>query len=142
MKGVILAAGEGSRLQSSVKFSHKGLVNLGGLKIIERVIFAFHKYSVNDIVIVVGYNSGVLKSHLGSGERYGVKIQYVENFDWKNGSGTSLYAAKEAMSGENHFLVSMGDHWYEPEVIGEMLESHVDGNLLCLDKNIQNVLDV
>ncbi|MFQ6095790.1 MAG: NTP transferase domain-containing protein [Candidatus Bathyarchaeia archaeon] len=134
-----MAAGEGARFRASVKISHKGLVYLGGLRIIERVIFAFHKYSVNNIVIVVGYNSGALKSHLGRGERYSVRIQYVENQDWKKGNGTSLYAAREALSGEDHFLVSMADHWYEPEVIGEMLKSGVRGNLLCVDRNIQGV---
>jgi CDP-L-myo-inositol myo-inositolphosphotransferase len=142
MKGLILAAGEGIRLQRSVNIGHKGLVNLGGLKIIERVILAFHKYSVSDIIIVTGYNGYALKSYLGSGEMYGVKIHYIENSEWNKGIGTSLHAARKVLCDQDQFLISMADHWYEPEVLGRVLNNSETGNLLCIDKNIQDILDL
>ena len=143
MKGVILAAGEGTRLEGVSNVGHKALVKLGGLGLIERLILAFKAQSITEIIIVIGYNGDVLMDHLGGGERYGAKIEYVSNQEWRRGNGSSLYAAKTALGGEK-FLLSMADHWYEPRLLGGVLGSPMQDVkcVLCTDKNIRNISDL
>ena len=136
MKGIILAAGLGSRFET--RDEHKCLAKLGGLRIVERVILSFHEYSITDIIIVIGHHGSALKHYLGKGEKYGVKIQYIENNVWKQGNGTSLYAIKMALGNETHFLLSMADHWYEPKLIGDVLNAYSGTNLVCVDSTPKN----
>ncbi|MFQ6088318.1 MAG: hypothetical protein ACE5K0_05385 [Candidatus Methanofastidiosia archaeon] len=49
----------------------KPLIKLLDLSLIERVI-------------VIGYLGEKIKAKLGNGNRYGVKIDYIENREWEN----------------------------------------------------------
>ena len=54
MRGVILAAGRGSRLNGVAAEAPKCLVEVGGITLVERQIRALRAAGVNDITIVVG----------------------------------------------------------------------------------------
>ena len=134
MKGVILAAGEGKRLISTVVHGHKSLVILAGLSIIERILFTFSRFAVSDVIIIVGNNGDILRDRIGAGKRYGVSIQYVESKDWKKGSGFSLYGARDALRGESRFILSMGDVWFQPELMYQIMNNVEQENIVCVDK--------
>ena len=55
MKALIIAAGDGTRMQPVTRGRHKSLMNLLGLKIIERVILGAKEAGILEFVIVTGY---------------------------------------------------------------------------------------
>ena len=55
MKEIIMAAGRGTRLGHHTKEIPKGLVDVNGKSIIERLIELFKKNGITEIVIVRGY---------------------------------------------------------------------------------------
>ena len=137
MKAVILAAGEGTRLKTSLQGKPKSLLRLSGLSIIERTLLTFSKYSVSDVIIILGHQGNILKDNIGDGKRYGVTINYIECKDWKNGNGSSLYSAKDALRGEDRFIVSMADLWFEPELIRQIMSNADQKDILYIDKRIE-----
>jgi len=142
LKGIILAAGYGSRLTSTKKSGQKSLVELAGLSFIERVLWSFSKYSISDVTVILGYGDKILKDKIGDGKNYGVTINYIKCPDWKKGNGSSLFSAKETLSGDERFMLSMADTWFEPEVIQGMMSNTKDTNILCVDKNIERIQNI
>ena len=134
MRAVILAAGEGSRMNGTGSGEHKALRKILGISIIERGILALRDAGVRHVTIVVGYAGNKVRDALGDGSRLGVSIEYVENPDWRRGNGTSVYAARTTV-GSDEFIVAMADHWYEPE-IAKLLAASSNGGAaskLCVD---------
>ena len=54
MKGIIVAAGVGSRLGELTKNTPKSLIEINGKSILERQIFAFKKSGITDITVIIG----------------------------------------------------------------------------------------
>ena len=54
MKGIIVAAGVGSRLGELTKNIPKSLIKINGKSILERQIFAFRKLGITDITVIIG----------------------------------------------------------------------------------------
>ncbi|GAI53590.1 unnamed protein product [marine sediment metagenome] len=79
MKALIIAAGDGGRLGNLTKHKPKPLIQLLGLSLIERVILTAKQAGINEFVITIGYLCDKVKARLGDGDRYGVKINYIEN---------------------------------------------------------------
>ena len=134
MRAVILAAGEGSRMNGAGSGEHKALRKILGISIIERGILAMRDAGVRDVTVIIGYAGDKVRDALGDGSRLGVSIEYVENTDWRRGNGTSVYAARNTV-GNDEFIVAMADHWYEPE-IAKLLAANSSGGMvskLCVD---------
>jgi len=94
MKALIIAAGVGRRLKELSKDEPKPVINLLGLSLIERVILTTKQAGVDEFIIVIGYRGDKIKSKIGTGEKYNVKIDYVQNNEWQKGNGISLSKAK------------------------------------------------
>ena len=134
MEAVIIAAGMGSRL--SQLFSPKPLTPLLGLRLIERILFVAKSVGINDFNIVVGYKAAVIKQAIGDGRRYGVRIKYIENPEWKKGNGVSVLQAKNHVHGK--FLLLMSDHLFDEQILARLVTAYVKpGNcVLCVDRNV------
>ena len=65
MRGVILAAGKGSRLNGIVGDKPKCLLRLGAKTLIERQIEALRRVGIEDIVIIVGCQADRVKRTCG-----------------------------------------------------------------------------
>ena len=115
MKALILAAGEGQRLGRGVP---KPLVNILGLTLLERSVFTLREAGVEEIIVVSGFKGHLLGSLVA--ER-GLEIKVIENGDYKDGSATSILAAKGHVG--DRFLVVMGDHLFEPSAIRGLLNA-------------------
>lgn len=92
---IILAAGSGSRLRPLTDDKPKCLVDFLGEPIIMRMINCLSMVGVENVVVVCGYKSDVLRKRLG--ENYaGVNIKYIENniYDITNNM-YSLWLARE-----------------------------------------------
>jgi len=113
MKGVIPAAGRGTRLEPMTLAIPKELMIVGDKAIIEYVIEAMKTVGVTDITIVVGWRKHAILDYLGSGERLGVKLTYVVQ-DNRTGLAKAVLTAEHVISGEP-FLVILGDNFFYPQ---------------------------
>lgn len=134
MQAVIIAAGKGSRM--SHLYSPKPLTPIFGLRLIERIILVGKRAGVDDFKIVVGYEGTKIKKVIGSGKKYGVRIQYIDNPDWQKGNGMSVLKAKDSVQGK--FLLLMSDHLCDEKILSKLLKADVeDGQcVLGVDKNL------
>jgi len=141
MKVLIIAAGQGSRLNGLRRNNVKPLTRLLGISLIERAIFSAKRAGIFDFVIVVGYNGGMIKNELGDGKRYGVNIEYVENNEWQRGNGVSVLKARDRIKGK--FILMMCDHVFDPEILNKLKAEEIeDGCLLCIDRQPRWYIDM
>lgn len=145
MQAVILAAGMGKRLGEYTKENTKCMLEVNGIKLIDRAMESFSKVGVSRVVMVVGYMRDKVKAYLGN-ECQGVRIEYVDNeiYD-KTNNIYSLYLAKDYLIEEDTLLLE-SDLIFEPCVLTRLLddkypnialvdkyESWMDGTVVTLD---------
>ena len=105
-RAVIMAAGFGSRFVPLTFETPKGLLEVFGVRMIERQIEQLHEVGVFDIVIVVGY----LKEHFEYLiDKYDVKLVYNPDYSSKNNI-SSLHYAYQYINNTNVYILS-SDNW-------------------------------
>ena len=133
MKALIIAAGEGSRLGDLTKDKPKPLIQLLGLPLIERVVLTAKEVGISEFVISIGYLGEKIKAELGDGRKFGVKIDYVENKEWKKGNGVSVLKAKELL--DENFLLLMSDHIVDARILKELVDHDIRSSVvLAVDR--------
>jgi len=145
MRAVILAAGEGKRLQPHFS-GPKPLVRLLGLSLIERNILSLRECGINDFIIITGCYSGEIQDHLGNGSKFGVNITYLHNPDWELGNGVSACTFRKDYRQGEKFILIMSDHVFELEVlkafVAEASNINEDELLLAADRRLKSVYDL
>ena len=139
MKGLIPAAGRGTRLEPITLAIPKELLMVGDKAIIEYVIDAMKMVGITEITIVVGWRKHAILDYLGSGERLGVKLTYVVQ-DKRNGLGKAVFSA-EHIIGENPFLVVLGDNFFYPKTFLQDILSFHEKNKADATIGVTNVED-
>jgi L-glutamine-phosphate cytidylyltransferase len=125
MRGIILAAGRGSRLNGSSGESPKCLVKAGGVTLIERQIEALRRCGIDEIVVVAGCQADRVRRVCGHG------VTYVENTRYaQTNSMYSLWMARPLLFGG--FVVLNCDVLFHPVLLSDLLTSrHEDALLLA-----------
>lgn len=133
MKALIIAAGRGLGLRENGE--SKSLIFLLGLRFIERIILTAKKSGIEEFQIVIGYNGEKIRKLLGNGHKYGVKIDYIFNEEWKRGTGFSVLKAKDIM--HEPFILLMADHLFDFKILKELQKINLDGDecVICVDRN-------
>ncbi|MEM1563878.1 MAG: sugar phosphate nucleotidyltransferase [Candidatus Bathyarchaeia archaeon] len=121
MKAVVLAAGEGVRLQPITLTRPKHLINIGGKPILEHCLNAVKACGINEIIIVVHYMAEAIRKYFGSGEKLGLKIEYVYQRGVL-GTGDAVGVAEPYVDGD--FLLVYGDLLFTVEALKKVLETH------------------
>ena len=97
MKGLILAAGKGSRLNPITNDRPKAMVEINGIPLIIRTIECLIANNIQQIGIVLGYMGGYIRDYIGSTWK-NASITYIENPEYETTNNmVSFYAAKEYM---------------------------------------------
>jgi L-glutamine-phosphate cytidylyltransferase len=123
MRGIILAAGKGSRLNGTAGDSPKCLVKAGGMTLIERQIRALRHAGVNDIAVVVGCQAEQVRRACGQ------DITYVENEKYaQTNSMYSLWMARPLLF--EGFVVLNCDVLFHPVLLRDLLTSRHENALL------------
>lgn len=136
-KCLIIAAGRGSRIRE--KGAVKPLVPVLGVPLIERVINEVLRAGIRDIYVVTGYNGKRVEKFLkGLNEKYNINITVIPNDEWEKENGISVLKAQEHIN--ENFLLLMGDHLVDPDIIKEAVRLHLPYGYVALgvDKNIDN----
>ena len=133
MKTLILAAGDGGRLGNLTKNKPKPLIKLLGLSLIERTILTTKQAGIKEFVIVVGYLGDKIKAKLGTGDRYGVEINYIENNDHQKENGISVLKAKGLLN--ENFILLMSDHIFDVRILKELIDYDTKSSVvLAIDR--------
>jgi choline kinase len=123
MKGVILAAGKGSRLNGTAGDKPKCLVEAGGITLIDRQIRSLRSAGIDDIVVVVGYQADRVRAACGPA------VTYVENSRFaETNSLYSLWTARALLY--EGFVVLNCDVLFHPALLDDLLATHHDAALL------------
>ncbi|MGB9915048.1 MAG: bifunctional sugar-1-phosphate nucleotidylyltransferase/acetyltransferase [Candidatus Bathyarchaeales archaeon] len=118
MKAVVLAAGEGVRLQPITATRPKHLIKLGGKAILEHCIDALKSNGLTDIIIVTHYMSEAIRQYFGDGEKMDVKITYVEQ-KAVLGTGNAVSTVEPYVDGD--FALVYGDLLFASDILKAVL---------------------
>jgi len=111
LRGLIPAAGEGVRAYPATRYLPKVLLEIAGKPVIVRNIEIMRdQLGVRDITIIVGYFADQIRAALGSGEQFGVTLDYVACADPKIGLAQGLLLALDRFSAP--FVTILGDEIY------------------------------
>lgn len=119
MKAVILAAGRGSRLHPVTKAIAKPLLPLANRMTIEYAFDQLKDCGILEICIVAGENEEELRTALGDGSRFGVRLAYSVQSE-PLGLANALATAQQFI-GDDDFALYLGDAIY-----GESLSPYVE----------------
>jgi UDP-N-acetylglucosamine diphosphorylase/glucosamine-1-phosphate N-acetyltransferase len=106
MKAVLLAAGEGVRLQPITATRPKHLIRVGGKPILEHCLDAVKACGITEAVVVTHYMADAIRQYFGDGEKFGLKLEYVEQ-EAVLGTGNAASVAEPFVDGD--FVLVYGD---------------------------------
>lgn len=121
MKAVVLAAGEGVRLQPVTLTRPKHLIKVGGKPILEHCLRALKSCGIDEIVLVVHYMADVIRDYFGDGQSLGLKVEYVEQKEVL-GTGNAV-GIVEPFVGDD-FLLVYGDLLFTVEAVKKVVGLH------------------
>lgn len=75
-KGMILAAGQGTRVRPLTNDLPKAMVPILGKPVMEYLIEHLAKYGVDEIMVNVAFHNDKIEQYFGDGHRWGVQIGY------------------------------------------------------------------
>lgn len=106
MKGVLLTAGEGTRMRPLTLTRPKTMLGVGGKPILQYNLEALRDANVTDIIMVVGYKKEVIMDYFGDGSLFGVNITYVIQEE-RLGTAHAINYVRDEI--ESAFIVLNGD---------------------------------
>ena len=153
MQAIILAAGMGRRLGELTKENTKCMVEVNGVRLIDRLLGQLSGLSLRRVIIVVGYQGQNLMDYIGHRYDGRLTIEYAENpiYD-KTNNIYSLSLVKEKMLEDDTLLIEsdliFSDRLFQmiledeyPNVaLVAKYESWMDGTMVRIDeaRNIVN----
>ncbi len=136
----------GKRLGEYTHDNTKCMLEVNGVRLIDRALECLNSIGVSRVVLVVGYKGQNVKDYVGSNYK-GTPIVYVDNpaYD-KTNNIYSLYLAKDYMLEEDTILLE-SDIIYDPAIVKKLLdddfpnialvdkyESWMDGTVVTIDE--------
>jgi len=118
MKAVVLAAGEGARLQPITATRPKHLINVGGKPILDYCFDALKFSGINDVIVVTHYMGDIIRQFFGDGSSRGLRIQYVEQTEML-GTGNAVSVVEPHV--DDDFVLVYGDLLFARETISGLV---------------------
>jgi CDP-L-myo-inositol myo-inositolphosphotransferase len=140
---VILAAGNGCRMQNGSNTIPKPQINVRGLSLAERSIAQLQDVGIDRFVVVLGANADPVRAHFECiAKRRRCPIGFIVAKDWLRGNGCSVTAA-EPLVGDEPFLLTMVDHLLSRELILKLLSQPppAEGIALAVDYDKSHIFD-
>ena len=147
MQAIILAAGMGKRLGEKTRNNTKCMLEVNGIRLIDRALESLKEAGISRVILVIGYKGANVKEYVGEDFK-GMPVVYVENdvYD-KTNNIYSLYLARDFMCEEDTLLLE-SDIIFESRVLQRILddpypnlalvdkyESWMDGTVVTLDED-------
>lgn len=130
---VILAAGNGDRFKNPQRES-KLLHPFNGQPLIIRTLETAAAAGLTHLNVVLGYQADRVRAIIERHAMPGITIQFAVNPDWDLENGVSALTARDICRA-NRFVLLMGDHLFEPDVLKRLvgLPSDPRDSLLGID---------
>jgi len=125
VSAVILAAGEGRRLEPLTNRRPKPMIPVANRPLLEYVVDAVAEAGLDHITLVVGYRHERIRSHFGDGDNWDVTIEYVEQ-PKQLGTGHAVLQAESAIDGP--FVVLNGDRIVDSTLVERVAAAARDGD--------------
>lgn len=120
MNAIILAAGEGKRLHPLTLTKPKCMVELFGKTLLERQISVFRNCGINNICVVTGYMSELIKYK---------NVDYIKNHNFmETNMVESLFSAIDKFTEST--IVSYGDIVFEQQILKKLINSEYDFSII------------
>ena len=109
MKGIILHGGHGTRLRPLTHTGPKQLLPIANKPMSQYCLESLLDAGISEIAIIIGgTGANKVQEYYGDGEKFGVKITYV-NQDYPRGIAHAINLCKEFV-GNDKFVVFLGDN--------------------------------
>ncbi len=122
-KAMILAAGLGKRMLPLTQDCPKPLLRVGGKPLIEYHLERLFLLGITDVVINVSYLAEKIIQFLGTGERYGLNIQYSIEDEGPLGVWKGIQQARSLL-GNSPFLLLSADVWFDKDIPAKLFEEN------------------
>jgi bifunctional UDP-N-acetylglucosamine pyrophosphorylase/glucosamine-1-phosphate N-acetyltransferase len=119
VKAILLAAGEGQRLQPLTSTRPKHLITLTGKPILQFCLDAVKTADITEVVIITHYMGDKIKECFGDGTSQGLKISYVEQENLL-GTGNAAMLAEQFVDGS--FVLVYGDLLFAQDAIKQVVD--------------------
>lgn len=123
MRGVILAAGRGTRLRAVTGDRPKCLARIGDRTLIERQMQSLQRCGIHEIVVVAGYRAADVRRACGPGAAIVVNTRYAST-----NSLYSLWLARDLL--QDGFVVLNCDVLFHDQLLADLLTARDEDALL------------
>ena len=119
LKGVILAAGKGTRIYPFSEKYPKPILPVANKPLMQYQIELMASIGIEEVIVVIGHLGYEIVRRIGQGEEYGVHIHYVEQ---KTTLGIAHAVGTLESLVEGPFMLFLGDIYFIPNSLGDMVE--------------------
>ncbi|MGC1457607.1 MAG: nucleotidyltransferase family protein [Steroidobacteraceae bacterium] len=131
MKAMLLAAGRGERMRPLTDHTPKALLVAGGKPLIVWHLEALARAGVRDVIINLSWLGAQIRSALGDGRDFGVRIQYSAEGSPPLETGGGIFQALPLL-GAGPFLVVNGDTFTDIDLGALRLSAGADARLVLV----------
>ena len=127
MKGVVLAAGHGSRLLPFTSYRPKHLLPVAGKPILHRSLeYMRDVLDIDDVIIVVGHQRQFIMDYFKNGQELGMNISYViQHTSQVHGLAAAVNLTQDQISKD--FVLLLGDNLFSAD-LSKCLDLHFNSN--------------
>ena len=137
MKALILSGGKGTRLRPITHTGAKQLVPVANKPILFYAIEAIRNAGITDIGIIVGDTHEEIRAAVGTGERFGVKVTYIQQ-EAPLGLAHAVKIAEDFLK-RDQFVMFLGDNLIKDGITSLVEEfSRSDANSQILLAKVPN----
>lgn len=108
---VVLAGGLGTRMRPATETIPKALIPVLGRPFADWQLEHLAAQGIERVTYNVGYRGDMVKAHVGDGERFGLKITWVDEGEHLRGTAGALRLALDEGALDEVFFVLFGDSY-------------------------------
>lgn len=126
MKGIILAAGRGSRLKQLTDDKPKCCIQIGGRPLLQWQLTALQSSGIKEIFVVTGYRAEMIEPY---------QVQKIRNPDWDKGNMVkSFLCAKKEFN--DSCIITYSDIIYDSHNVSDLIKQPQERDIvIAYDKN-------
>lgn len=143
-QAVILAGGQGKRLQPFTNKNPKPMIPINNKPFLEHLLGLLKRNKIKEVIILTGYLGEKIEKYFGNGSKFGLKIKYsytpfLNEDGQENESGIRIKNAQKLL--DNFFLLLYCDNYWPLNLttLVNYFEAHPSDLLVTVYSNFDNV---